>query len=212
LTKTVIHLLRHGEVENPDGVVYERLPDFHLSKRGQDMAEQVAKYFEVTADLNDISAVYSSPLTRAIETATPVAKVVHRRIKTDERLIEAKNSLAGKNPHDYSRYLLKHFKFITLFKTFSNPLKPSWGEPYFEIAQRMKLAIDDIRKENKGKQVLIVSHESPIWCFRRYILGRHIWHNPAKRVCQLASLTTFVFDDESEEVEKILYRTPARNL
>ena len=59
--RTVVHLLRHGEVHNPEGVLYGRIPDYHLSNLGQEMAQRIA---EVTAD-RDITYVVSSPLERA---------------------------------------------------------------------------------------------------------------------------------------------------
>ena len=60
-TRTVVHLLRHGEVQNPDGVLYGRLPGFHLSPAGVVMAEHAAK---AVAD-RDIVTIVSSPLVRA---------------------------------------------------------------------------------------------------------------------------------------------------
>ena len=67
--KTVVHLLRHGEVNNPTGVVYGRLPGYHLSDRGRLMAVAAARFFAE----RPVVSVFSSPLQRAQETAAPVA-------------------------------------------------------------------------------------------------------------------------------------------
>ena len=67
---TVVHLLRHGEVDNPHGIIYGRLPGYHLSANGQAMAAAAADYFSERA----VVALFSSPLERAQETARPVAE------------------------------------------------------------------------------------------------------------------------------------------
>ena len=61
MTRTVVHFLRHGEVHNPDGILYGRLPGFRLSDTGQRQALTVAEHL---AD-HDIVHVVASPLTRA---------------------------------------------------------------------------------------------------------------------------------------------------
>jgi broad specificity phosphatase PhoE len=68
-THTVVHLVRHGEVDNPEGLLYGRLPGYRLSELGREMAELVATHLES----NDITHIVSSPLERAQETAAPNA-------------------------------------------------------------------------------------------------------------------------------------------
>ena len=67
--KTTVHVMRHGEVHNPDRILYGRLPDFHLSELGQEMARRMAEY------LKDFDLVHlrCSPMERAQETIAPVA-------------------------------------------------------------------------------------------------------------------------------------------
>lgn len=89
---TVVHLMRHGEVANPDGVLYGRLPGYHLSELGRQMAERVAEHLAE----RDVTHVVASPLERAQETATPIAKAHGLDLDTDGRLIEADNVFQGK--------------------------------------------------------------------------------------------------------------------
>jgi broad specificity phosphatase PhoE len=203
LANTVIHLLRHGEVENPQKVIYERLPDFHLSLRGQKMAEQVGRYIKGHQELSQITHIISSPLDRTVETASPVAKALNLELHTDERLLESEHRLAGINPRKAP------LKALSLS---FNPFRPSWGEPYLQIAKRMESVISDVLKEYQEQQVLLVSHQSPIWLARLFFEGRPLYHNPAKRVCELASITSLVFNNSVSKLEKVIYRIPARNL
>ena len=69
MSATTIHFVRHGKVYNPDHLLYERLPDFHLSDLGRRMAQATATYLARNPQTNTIAAVYSSPLDRTRETA-----------------------------------------------------------------------------------------------------------------------------------------------
>ncbi|MEV0381891.1 histidine phosphatase family protein [Nonomuraea sp. NPDC050643] len=199
---TVVHLLRHGEVHNPGGILYGRLPGFHLSETGQLMAETVAK----AIGGRDIAVLYSSPMERAVETATPLADKLGLEIVQDERLIEAGNLLEGRrlgqgmavlrNPRNY-RY-------------FWNPLRPSWGEAYPAIVARMKSMIDEARAAARGHETVLVSHQLPIWAIRSAAEGRRLWHDPRRRQCALASLTTLTFD--GDRLISIGYSEPAGSL
>ncbi|MDR1861605.1 MAG: histidine phosphatase family protein [Candidatus Ancillula sp.] len=210
---TKIHLLRHGEVENPDNVIYERLPDFHLSERGRQMAEVIASFITSTDDLKRISAIYSSPLTRTLETAAPSSRLLgDLDVKTDDRLIESWSNFRGLNVQDELRAMARRREFKKLFTLMSNPTLPSWGEHYVDIAKRMSNAINDIKASHMGESVLIVSHQSPIWCVRRFFEGRTPKHNVKKRVCSLASITTLEFNDDANELTKVCYRTPAASV
>src|SRR5215204_29922 len=90
---TVVHLMRHGEVHNPEGVLYGRLDGFHLSELGRQMARTVAAHLE----RNDITHVVASPLERAQETAAPIATRHEVQIVTDARVIESENRFEGRS-------------------------------------------------------------------------------------------------------------------
>ncbi|MDN5916664.1 MAG: histidine phosphatase family protein [Pseudonocardia sp.] len=182
---TVVHLLRHGEVHNPDGVLYGRLPGFGLSDRGEAQAKTVA---EALAD-RDVGAVVASPLLRAQQTATPVAAEHGCEIVTDDGLIEAGNAFEGER-FGVGDGALRH---PSQWRLLRDPFTPSWGEPYLRIAHRMLGAVHAARALAPGREVVCVSHQLPVWTVRRYLLGQRLWHDPRHRQCALASLTSVEF-------------------
>ena len=198
-TRTVVHLLRHGEVHNPEGVLYGRIAGYRLSERGRDQADVVAK---ALADA-DIAAVLASPLQRAQETATPLATAHGLDIRTDDRLIEAGNSFEGQKV-GVGDGALRNPRYWWRLR---NPFTPSWGEPYQEIADRMLAAVHRARELAPGREAVCVSHQLPIWTLRRFVTGRHLWHDPRRRQCALASLTSLVFDDAA--LVQVRYTEPA---
>jgi len=199
---TIVHLMRHGEVHNPTGVLYGRMADFHLSDLGREMAETVGAHL---GD-HDVTVVVASPLDRAQESAAPIASAHGLSILTDPRVIEAGNYFEGKTfgVGDGSLRYPKHWLKLI------NPFKPSWGEPYREIAERMVAAIDDVRVLARGHEAVIVSHQLPVWTVRSKLEGRHLWHDPRNRQCSLASLTSLTF--AGDELESITYSEPAAAL
>ncbi|WP_347351176.1 histidine phosphatase family protein [Intrasporangium sp.] len=199
-TRTVIHLMRHGEVHNPTGVLYGRLPGYHLSELGQQMARTVAAHLA----LSDITLVVASPLERAQQTAAPIAARHRLPVETDARLIESANHFQG---HAFSTVSLldpRHWPKVV------NVTKPSWGEPYEAIAVRMLAAIADARTAAYGHEAILVSHQLPIWTVRNRLQERRLWHDPRKRECSLASLTSLQYVDD--ELESIAYSEPAGEL
>jgi broad specificity phosphatase PhoE len=201
-TKTVVHLMRHGEVYNPDGILYGRLPGFRLSDLGRKMAERVADHL---AD-HDIKAVVASPLQRAQETAAPIAARHDLEVGTDERLIEAANFFEGKKFSVGDGVLKRPAVWFKLW----NPMKPSWGEPYKEQVKRMHAALADAAKLAPGHEVVLVSHQLPIWISRLAAEHRSFLHDPRKRECTLASLTSFEFT--GDRITAVRYSEPAKDL
>jgi broad specificity phosphatase PhoE len=197
---TVVHLMRHGEVYNPTGVLYGRLDGFHLSALGQEMARLVADHLGA----NDITHVVASPLERAQETAAPIAAYHEAQIVTDARVIESANRFEGRSvgPKD-----LMHPRNWLLF---SDVTKPSWGEPYEHIAERMLAAIADARDAARGHEAVVVSHQLPVWTVRNKLAGRRLWHDPRRRQCTLASLTSLTY--VGDELASISYSEPAASL
>lgn len=185
---TTVHVLRHGEVYNPEGILYGRAPGFHLSDRGRAMAERVA---ERTATF-DITHVVASPLERAQETAAPIATAHGVEIVTDPRVIESSNIFEGK-PFSVGDGVLRR---PGAWKHLWNPFKPSWGEPYAEVAARMWAAVEDARTAASGHEAVIVSHQLPIWICRLHAEKRRFIHDPRRRQCTLCSLTSFTFSDD----------------
>lgn len=199
MSRTVVHLLRHGEVHNPDGVLYGRLNGFHLSELGRRQALTVAEHLRD----RDITHVVASPLERAQETSAPIADSHRLELATDPRLIEAENYFEGKKVSIGDGALRSPRNWPLL----RNPLRPSWGEPYLRIAHRMLAAVHRARSQADGHEAVCVSHQLPIWTVRRFLEGRRLWHNPNRRQCSLASLTSLTFEDE--ELVGIRYLEPA---
>ncbi|MBK8075765.1 MAG: histidine phosphatase family protein [Kineosporiaceae bacterium] len=212
-TRTVVHLLRHGEVENPNKVLYGRLPDYHLSERGRAMAERAREYFvtELAARADDgidpvIARVVASPMERAQETAAPLAAALGLDIAVDGRLIEAANVFEGKRFGIGDGALREPSAWRHLY----NPFRPSWGEPYARVAQRMHAALAAAREAAPGRHSVLVSHQLPIWIARLAAEKRRLWHDPRRRQCNLASVTSFHYDDT--QLALISYAEPAADL
>ncbi|MGH3658048.1 MAG: histidine phosphatase family protein [Micromonosporaceae bacterium] len=201
---TVVHLLRHGEVENPKGILYGRIPGYHLSELGVAMAKAAAA---AVAD-HPIVHVVASPMERAQQTAEPVAEQFGLEVHTDKDLIESTNWFEGKRFGVGDGALRDPRNWWVL----RNPILPSWGEPYIAIATRMNRALHVAREaaEAAGGDAFCVSHQLPIWTLRRYLEGRRLWHDPRRRQCDLASLTSFHFD--GIQLAGIGYREPAAHL
>jgi len=199
---TVVHVMRHGEVANPDGLLYGRLPGYHLSELGRRMAERVAGHLAS----RDITHIVASPLERARETAEPIAEGHGLDLATDARLIEAENIFQGRafGVGDGALRRPENWKHLV------NPFKPSWGEPYLEQVVRMMGALDAARDAARGHEAVCVSHQLPIWILRSFVERRRLWHDPRKRQCTLASLTTFTY--QGDRIVSVGYTEPARDL
>jgi broad specificity phosphatase PhoE len=197
---TIVHLLRHGEVENPAGIIYGRLPGYHLSANGRSMAEAAADYFADRA----VVALFSSPLERAQETARPVAERLGLEVVTDDRLIESWNHFEGMKfgVGDGALRRPAHWPFLL------NPFRPSWGEPYQDVAARMLAMMETAREAAAGQEAVCVSHQLPIWVTRRMAERKRLWHNPATRECALGSVTSFTYT--GNRLTGIYYTVPAR--
>ena len=199
---TVVHMLRHGEVHNPAKILYGRMPGFRLSDLGHQMAKAVAS---ALAD-RDITRVFSSPLERARQTAQPIADQFGLAIDIDEDLLESANYFEGMKvgSNDSVLRLPRHWWAMR------NPFQPSWGEPYRLMAQRMTRALYAAKHAAAGHEAVCVSHQLPIWMLRLSMGHRRLWHDPRRRECGLASLTSFHF--RGDLLTQITYAEPAAHL
>jgi broad specificity phosphatase PhoE len=199
--KTIVHLLRHGEVYNPQHVLYGRLPNFHLSDNGRLMADAAADFFAE----RDVVALFASPLERAQETAQPTAECKGLAIQTDQGLIESGNVLEGKSVS------LAHLALNPLnWRYLWNPVTPSWGEAYKEVAARVWQVVERARDAARGHEAVCVSHQLPIWITRLSAENKRLWHNPNTRECALGSVTSFSF--AGNELTGVSYTVPPRRL
>ena len=200
--QTVVHLMRHGEVHNPSGLLYGRMSGFDLSELGKQMAQRVA---DVIGD-RDITHMRTSPLERAQQTGRPLAEARGLDMVTDDRVVESSNVFQGRAFGPGARTLLRPW----LWRHLWNPWKPSWGEPYVEIVARMMAAVHDAREAAAGHEAVIVSHQLPIWTTRLHLEQRSFLHDPRRRQCTLCSLTSLHF--EGDTLTRLTYSEPAGDL
>lgn len=198
-----IHFVRHGEVHNPEKILYGLQPGWRLSDRGNEMAAAIGEW---SAKL-DLGAIHSSPLQRAQETVAPIIAKHKLSLTTDKNLIEASNIFEGKK-FELGSGVLRH---PSSWRYLYNPWKPSWGEPYDQLISRMLKGLFAARDAAGGKDAICVSHQLPIWILRSAVEGRRLLHDPRKRECTLASVTSFELDNEGM-ISSVSYSEPAKHL
>ena len=202
MSASLIHLVRHGEVYNPTKVLYGRIPGFHLSELGHQMAAASAQSMEG----RDITRLYASPLQRAQESAKPWADLFALEIHTEDRIIEPTNKFEGQNFEFGPKVLTRPKSWPWVV----NPLRPSWGEAYTSIAARMVAAMDDAWAATESGEVALVSHQLPIWTTHNFLGSGRLFHDPRKRRCSLSSITTF--ERQGDRFVEVDYQDPAREL
>jgi broad specificity phosphatase PhoE len=199
---TTVHLVRHGEVHNPDGILYGRRDGFHLSDLGRQMAERVA---DALAG-RDVVHLRTSPLERAQETAAPIAAACGLTPLVDPRVTESSNVFEGMRFGRGDHALRKPSTWLHLW----NPFRPSWGEPYQEVVARVLATVYDARDAARGHEAVIVSHQLPIWVTRLAVQHRSFLHDPRRRQCTLCSVTSLRFTHD--DLVSVSYSEPAGDL
>lgn len=202
MSSTIVHLIRHGEVYNPEKILYGRMPGYHLSARGRNQAAATAAAFSG----HDVAYLAASPLQRAQETAQPLAQVTGLEVNTDDDLLEAGNRFEGLRTKGLRSQLWNPIRWQLM----TNPALPSWGEHYSDIEARMMNAIERARMAAHGHEAILVSHQLPIVCVQRSVRGQDLGHNPAARQCDLASVTSLIFREQ--EIVDICYTEPAQEI
>ena len=198
---TRIHLVRHGEVHNPHGVLYGRLPNFSLSDLGEQMARAAAEELKGSGAI--IKRIISSPLQRTLESSKPLAEIFGVPVETDERIIEPTNVFEGHSVN--FKTLVRNPRF---FMKLYNPYQPSWGEPFSKISRRMLEAMTEAWASTAGGEVAMVSHQLPIWMVHRSASGQRLSHDPRQRRCDLSSITSFELTNKG--FVEVDYRDPAK--
>jgi broad specificity phosphatase PhoE len=199
VSETKIHLVRHGHVENPNRVLYGRLPGFHLSSQGREQAALLGTWF---AD-RELATVIASPLERAQETAEAIAAPHELQVRSELRLIEASNVFEG-IAGNFLWYVLRHPRALWALRDLR---RPSWGERHVDMVERVHQVVDEVYAEHPGAESVLVSHQAPIWVARRAFERLGVSADPRRRRCALASVTTLTFDDGG--LVKFTYAEPA---
>ncbi len=196
-----IFLVRHGEVDNPEHVLYERLPGYGLSARGTAMAQRAADYL---VGVTDDPKLVVSPLQRARESMAPIERAFGATAEADERVIEPWNRFAGTR-------ITTALKSPRNWLLVRNPLRPSWGEPFSFVADRMLAALREQAVAAAGRDVIVVSHQLPIWMVHRAVTQQRLAHHPGRRRCALSSVTTLQYHPATD-LQEIDYCEPAAEL
>lgn len=183
-----VHLVRHGQVENPKGVIYGRLPGYHLSERGRREARAAAEHLRDA----DLGALWSSPLERAQETAAAIAEPHGIDITTDERLTESFTWLEG-----VGRTVWAVVRNPANWWWLRNPWRPSWGESFRETQARILPAIEDALAAAGGREAVIVSHQTPVLVARFALARRRVPPWLGFTPCQTGSVTTLVLESST---------------
>lgn len=161
--------IRHGEVHNPEGIIYSGLPGYGLSNLGRNQARQVA---DAVKDMN-IVALYASPLDRAIETAQAIADVTGAEVRPDIRLHEWRHwaQWAGMT---WEELRTKGRDAWEMYR--SDPGSVTTGESLEQLADRVESWLADVERDYADGVVIGVAHLEP-W---RAILLRRLGLNAAE--------------------------------
>lgn len=174
---------------NPERVLYGRLPGYRLSDLGREMAASAAA--DLAGRGRTFSALYASPLQRTQESAEPISAALSLAVQLEARVIEPRNRFEGKRMRGKNSALKdpRNWPFLI------NPMRPSWGEPYKSIVARMLAAMTDAWETAEASgadgDIVMVSHQLPIWMAHSAIAGTRLWHDPRDRRCELSSITSF---------------------
>ena len=184
---TVIYVVRHAEVDNPENIEYMRLPGFGLSDWGRSQAEQLRDFF----DDKKINIIYSSPLDRTKETAKIIA---HGKIKVEysRNFIEANfKKWEGIKRSERPRSEVDGY--------YRDPMKYSaiFGESLSDIQKRVLEKLFVVIEKNKGKNIIIVTHASPLIVAMLFFMKRPL-SDFSKITVNYGGVATITFDDELE--------------
>lgn len=147
---TTIYLVRHCEYENKQGIIPFRLPGFPLSRNGIECAKKLGQFFR---DKNIVS-IYTSPITRAKQTAEIIGKAVNIKSEKATEVIETKTPLQGMKLEDFNKKRVSKF----LLKDH----RAGGGESIRDVFERSKKLIDRIIKEHAGKSSIVVTHADSV--------------------------------------------------
>ncbi|MGH2735249.1 MAG: histidine phosphatase family protein [Actinomycetota bacterium] len=181
-----LHLVRHGEVENPKGVIYGRMPGYNLSERGELQAKAASEHLKEA----DVGAIWSSPLERAQETAAAIAEPHGVEITTDERLVESSTTLEG-----VSRTLWRMMRNPRRWWHFRNPMAPSWGESFSDIRARMLEVVSEGLASSGGRELIVVSHQTPVMVARLALARRRRPPWLDRIPCETGSVTSLRLEE-----------------
>ncbi len=153
----MIIFLRHGQAENnTKKILAGRTPGINLTEEGKKQAEQAGKMLE---SLN-ISAIYSSPIDRAVQTTEIIKKHCNVEYKTDDRLIELDMGQFTMMP--YQEIFKKHGNVFLKFYSGSAEVSENGVETFADVKKRINDMVDFVITKHKNENVVLVTHMDPI--------------------------------------------------
>lgn len=158
---TIVYFVRHGEYEGQDKFVAFRAKGFPLNSRGKFQIKKITKNF------SNVAAIYSSPITRCLESAKIIGEILNLKVISDERLTEVKSPFNG----------IERDKFLEIKgknSLYDLPAQIAKGETWEEIEERMKDFLKEILRVYKNKTVIAVSHADPIIILRAHLTGKKL--------------------------------------
>jgi broad specificity phosphatase PhoE len=199
------HLVRHGEVHNPERIYYGRLPGYQLSATGRQQAIAAGQYLKD----RPLVVLYASPMERAQETAQLIVqqREIPLPIITEERLIEVHSPYDGVS-HD----ILEPINFDHYTGTQAPYEQPG------DIRRRVRAFIADMRRTHAGQEIAAVSHGDVVVAMFMFAMqqeehdigrGRLDTLGLPERYPMTASINTFTYQtDDDDEIPLYQYHRP----
>ena len=181
----LIIFLRHGQaINNTKRLLAGRTPGVPLTENGIHQAERIARFVKPF----NISAIYSSPIERAENTAAIVAKHNSLEYKVDERLIELDMGKFTGMPYD--EIFEKHGNVFLKFYDGELEIAHNGVETFAQVKNRVLSMIDHVLKEHQEENVLLVTHMDPIKAMISSIMNANA-NSMFELIIENASLTVF---------------------
>ncbi len=161
---SIIILVRHGHTPTTGKILPGRAKGLHLSELGKEQASKVATNLSM---LDNVTAVYASPMERTLETAKPIASAFGLKVQRNRGLIEADfGKWTGRKLSDLRK--LSDWQIVQ-----KNPslFRFPDGESFIELQSRMVETITRISDKHRGEIVIAVSHADTIKAFLTAMLG-----------------------------------------
>ena len=193
----MIIFLRHGQAENnTKKILAGRTPGINLTETGREQAEQAGAMLK---SLN-VSAIYSSPIDRAMQTASIVGKHCDVEPISDDRLIELDMGKFTMIP--YNEIFEKHGNVFLKFYEGSLEISHNGVESFAEVQKRVFDIVDFVKNKHKDENVVLVTHMDPI----KAIIGKILSLQPEvlfQLIIANASLNIIKYDDQNYYLSSI---------
>lgn len=194
-------LIRHGENDfTKKHKLAGHLPGVHLNERGQKQAQALGEAFKGVP----LTAIYSSPLERAVETAKPIAEATRLEVQTEAGLLETN---VGKW-QGRSLAVLRLTKYWKVIQNSPSRAQFPEGETFYECQSRIVSSLDKIIRKHKPKDIIAcVFHADPIKLAVAHYIGLPL--DQFQRLgCDTASVSALHIGEMGASLVKLNQRPP----